>query len=80
MLDPVAASERVRRLPSRTLLVTVTTGTGCYDELLHGDMKKGLQKRIRWSNSPIKRTANTWVGPERPCGVWKWNATTPRYG
>ena len=77
-LDPVAASDPSAPLsfPER-----YTDGNhlnrGVYDELSHGDIKKGFAEADRVVEFSFKRTANTWVGPERPCGVWKWNGDSP---
>jgi len=77
-LDPVAAAD-----PSAPLSFPERFGDGnhfnrgAYDELAHGDLKKGLAEADRVVEFSFKRTANTWVGPERPCGVWKWNGDSP---
>jgi xanthine dehydrogenase molybdenum-binding subunit len=42
-----------------------------------GDADKGLAEADRIIEFEIRRTANTWIGPERPCGVFKWNGEYP---
>ncbi len=74
MLDPVAASEPGTPLTFPERYIDGNHwNRGAYDELLHGDIKKGFAEADKVVEFTIKRTANTWVGPERPCGVWKWN-------
>ena len=77
-LDPVAASD-----PSATLSFPERYidgnhwNRGAYDQLTHGDIKKGFAEADKVVEFSFKRTANTWVGPERPCGVWRWNGDCP---
>ncbi|MCX6007716.1 MAG: molybdopterin-dependent oxidoreductase, partial [Chloroflexi bacterium] len=74
MLDPVKASEPGAPLTFPERYIDGNHwNRGAYDELLHGDMKKGFAEADKVVEFTINRTANTWVGPERPCGVWKWN-------
>jgi len=77
-LDPVAAAD-----PSAPLSFPERYSDGnhfnrgAFDELSHGDLKKGFAEADKVVEFSFKRTANTWVGPERPCGVWKWNGDSP---
>ncbi len=74
MLDPVAAAEPGAPLTFPERYIDGNHwNRGAYDELLHGDMKKGFAEADKVVEFTINRTANTWMGPERPCGVWKWN-------
>jgi len=78
MLDPVKASEPGAPLTFPERYIDGNHwNRGTYDELLHGDMKKGFAEADKVVEFSFKRTANTWVGPERPCGVWKWNGDCP---
>ena len=42
-----------------------------------GDVEKGLAEADRIIEFEIRRTAHTWIGPERPCGVFRWNGEYP---
>jgi xanthine dehydrogenase molybdenum-binding subunit len=39
----------------------------------HGDVEKGFAEADRTLEFKWTFGLNTWVGPERPCGVWRWN-------
>jgi CO/xanthine dehydrogenase Mo-binding subunit len=39
----------------------------------HGDVEKGLAEADKVIDFKWTFGLNTWVGPERPCGVWRWN-------
>ena len=39
----------------------------------HGDVEKGFAEADRIIEFKYSMGLNTWVGPERPCGVWRWN-------
>jgi xanthine dehydrogenase molybdenum-binding subunit len=73
-LDPMKASE-----PSAPLSFPERYADGnfwnmgIFDEISSGDMEKGFAEADKVIEFRFDRTANTWVGPERPCGVWKWN-------
>lgn len=77
-LDPVAASD-----PNVPLSFPERYADGNYwnrgvlDEEIHGDVKKGFAEADKVIDFKITRTGHTWVGPERPCGVWRWNGDCP---
>jgi len=73
-LDPVAAADPKAPLsyPERYIDGNYWN-RGAYEDKAHGDVKKGFAEADKVIEFKINRTANTWVGPERPCGVWKWN-------
>ena len=78
MLDPVAASDPAAPLTFPERYIDGNHwNRGAYDELVHGDVKKGFAEADKVIEFSFVRTANTWVGPERPCGVWKWNGDCP---
>jgi len=78
MLDPVAASDPAAPLTFPERYIDGNHwNRGAYDELAHGDVKKGFAEADKVIEFKFSRTANTWVGPERPCGVWKWNGDCP---
>ena len=78
MLDPVAASE-----PGAPLVFPERFpdgnhwNSGVLDAIEEGNLKKGFAEADKVIEFSFNRTANTWVGPERPCGVWKWNGDCP---
>ena len=39
----------------------------------HGDVEKGFAEADKIIEFKWTFGYNTWVGPERPCGVWRWN-------
>ncbi len=39
----------------------------------HGDVGKGFAEADKVIEFKWTSGLNTWVGPERPCGVWRWN-------
>ena len=50
---------------------------GFFDVEQHGDAEKGFAEAEKVIEFKVKRTANTWMGPERPCGVVRWNGEYP---
>ncbi len=47
-----------------------------YEEA-HGDVEKGFADADKTIEFKWTFGLNTWVGPERPCGVWRWNGEFP---
>ena len=39
----------------------------------HGDVEKGFAEADKIIEFSYSMGQNTWIGPERPCGVWRWN-------
>ncbi len=39
----------------------------------HGDVEQGFAEADQTLEFKWTFGLNTWVGPERPCGVWRWN-------
>ena len=39
----------------------------------HGDVEQGFAEADKVIEFKWTFGLNTWVGPERPCGVWRWN-------
>lgn len=39
----------------------------------HGDVEQGFAEADQTVEFKWTFGLNTWVGPERPCGVWRWN-------
>ncbi len=78
MLDPVAACE-----PGAPLTFPERYADGNYwnrgvlDELVHGDVKKGFAEADKVIEFKIARNGHTWISPEPPCGVWRWNGEYP---
>lgn len=50
---------------------------GFFDVEKHGDVRRGFAEADVIVEFKAKRTANTWVGPERPCGIVRWNGEYP---
>jgi xanthine dehydrogenase molybdenum-binding subunit len=50
---------------------------GFFDLEQHGDVDQGFADADEILEFRIKRLANTWMGPERPCGVVRWNGEYP---
>ncbi len=50
---------------------------GIYDTLVKGDVQKGFAEADRVIEFKLTRAAHTWIGPERPCGIFKWNGDCP---
>jgi xanthine dehydrogenase molybdenum-binding subunit len=42
-----------------------------------GDVEQGFKEADKIIEFKFSHCANTWVGPERPCGVFKWNGECP---
>ncbi len=50
---------------------------GFMDVTEHGDVKKGFAEADVIVEFRSERAHNTWIGPERPCGVFRWNGEYP---
>jgi CO/xanthine dehydrogenase Mo-binding subunit len=50
---------------------------GFLDVTSRGDVAKGFAEADVIVEFRSERTLNTWVGPERPCGVFRWNGEYP---
>jgi CO/xanthine dehydrogenase Mo-binding subunit len=50
---------------------------GFLDVEQHGDVDQGFAEADEIIEFKTKRLANTWMGPERPCGVVRWNGEYP---
>jgi xanthine dehydrogenase molybdenum-binding subunit len=77
-LDPVAASDPKAPLsfPERYMDGN-HWNKGVLDECIQGDVKKGFAEADKVIEFQITREGHTWIGPERPCGVWRWNGNCP---
>lgn len=42
-----------------------------------GDVEKGFAEADRIIEFKFRQGLNTWIGPERPCGVFRWNGEYP---
>jgi len=42
-----------------------------------GDIEKGLAEADRIIDFRFSQGLNTWIGPERPCGIFRWNGESP---
>jgi CO/xanthine dehydrogenase Mo-binding subunit len=43
----------------------------------HGDVEKGFAEADKIVEFKFRQGYNTWIGPERPCGVFRWNGDYP---
>ena len=43
----------------------------------HGDVDKGFAEADKIIEFKFVQELNTWIGPERPCGVFRWNGDYP---
>ena len=43
----------------------------------HGDVEKSFAEADKIIEFKFRQGLNTWVGPERPCGVFRWNGEYP---
>ena len=79
VLDPEKAAEKsapLVRTPSSTRMEITSTRDSSMlisTAMWNGDLRKPIKS---WSSNPAERR-NTWMGPERPCGVFHWNGEYP---
>jgi CO/xanthine dehydrogenase Mo-binding subunit len=50
---------------------------GFLDLERHGDVERGFAEADVVLEFESRRLANTWMGPERPCGIFAWNGEYP---
>ena len=50
---------------------------GFLDVEQHGDVEQGFAEAYQIIEFKAKRWLHTWIGPERPCGVFRWNGEYP---
>jgi xanthine dehydrogenase molybdenum-binding subunit len=50
---------------------------GFLDLEQHGDVDKGFAEADRIIEFKAQRILTTWIGPERPCGIFNWNGEYP---
>jgi CO/xanthine dehydrogenase Mo-binding subunit len=50
---------------------------GFFDLEQHGDAEQGFAEADEIIEFKARRFANTWMGPERPCGIVRWNGEYP---
>jgi CO/xanthine dehydrogenase Mo-binding subunit len=43
----------------------------------HGDVEKGFAEADKIIEFKFRKNLDTWIGPERPCGVFRWNGEYP---
>ena len=48
-----------------------------FDVIDQGDVEKGFAEADTVVEFESRRRLHTWAGPERPCGVWRWNGDCP---
>jgi CO/xanthine dehydrogenase Mo-binding subunit len=77
VLDPEAALQ-----PGAPLTNPETSPKGNINEQgvyieKHGDVDQGFAEADRVIEFRFTQGHNTWIGPERPCGVFRWNGEYP---
>ena len=50
---------------------------GLMDVIDMGDVEKGFEEADKIVEFESTRRLHTWIGPERPCGVFRWNGDSP---
>jgi CO/xanthine dehydrogenase Mo-binding subunit len=50
---------------------------GYLDEEQHGSIAQGFAAADKILEFKCRRFLHTWIGPERPCGVFRWNGEYP---
>ncbi len=45
----------------------------------HGDVEQGFRQADKIIEFTARRLLHTWIGPERPCGVFRWNGKYPEF-
>jgi xanthine dehydrogenase molybdenum-binding subunit len=46
-------------------------------KIAHGDVVQGFKEADKTIEFGMRRDTDSWVGPERPCGVFRWNGEYP---
>lgn len=46
-------------------------------KVTHGDIEKGFREADQVITFRMRRDQDTWIGPERPCGIFRWNGEYP---
>ena len=72
LLD-VEKAHRARRPPHRIRTSSPIPTCPWSTTRGHGDVEKGFAEADKTVEFKWTFGYNTWVGPERPCGVWRWN-------
>jgi CO/xanthine dehydrogenase Mo-binding subunit len=78
VLDPEAALRPDAPLANPEILPTTNHyNVGLFDVLELGDVKRGFAEADTIVEFKSTRRLHTWVGPELPCGVFRWNGDCP---
>jgi len=48
-----------------------------FTDIKQGDIEKGFAEADKIVEFRSERRLHTWIGPERPCGVFRWNGDCP---
>jgi CO/xanthine dehydrogenase Mo-binding subunit len=68
-LNPAAPPANPEDFPNGNLEAVYESG--------RGDVNKGFQESDVVFEFASKRSQHTYISPERPCGVWRWNGQYP---
>ena len=77
ILDTEAALAPDAPISMPELLVSNHYNQGLLDMLTLGDVDQGFAQADTIIEFSSTRRLHTWVGPERPCGVFTWNGDAP---
>jgi CO/xanthine dehydrogenase Mo-binding subunit len=64
-IEPGAPPSQPHEFPDSNVSMVYNEG--------HGDVERGFAEADKVIEFKWSFGYNTWVGPERPCGVWRWN-------
>ena len=77
ILDPEKALEPGAPLTHPETFSERNTDKQCLYIEKHGDVEKGFAEADKIIEFKFTQGLNTWIGPEVPCGVFKWNGKYP---
>ncbi|UCF08033.1 MAG: xanthine dehydrogenase family protein molybdopterin-binding subunit, partial [Thermoplasmata archaeon] len=78
VLDPEEALKPGAPLANPEALATGNHyNEGLLDVIDMGDVEKGFSEADKVVEFKSIRRLHTWIGPERPCGVFRWNGDCP---
>lgn len=78
VLDPEMALQPTAHLANPELFPQGNlSNAGMLDVEEHGDVEQGFAEADKIIEFSFRRSHHTWIGPERPCGVFKWNGEYP---
>jgi CO/xanthine dehydrogenase Mo-binding subunit len=73
-LKPGAPLSMPEQFPRGNFVVPSGQGEA---RVIHGDLQRGFSEAERIIEFRMRRDRETWVGPERPNGLFRWNGNNP---